>query len=477
MEECVFRAIPLSLGALIGARYGRRTLGIAIAVVLQALVFGGAHANYPGFPAYSRPVELLLPSIIWALIFLRFGLLPTILLHATFDLTLFSIPVFLVDAPGARVQQVLVIAAALVPLAIVAWRALAGRRLARAARRRCATAHGARAAAPTMRRIRRRRSIDRGPLVGGVPARAAGARRCRLRRVGAASRRFTPTCAPLRLDRADAIAAADAALAARGVDARPAVAAVRDREARDRRRAAMAVAQVRLARGGRRGVSTRSSATMLAPPVWEVRYATFGGDVVARAEEWRVTRRRRPQRAHDRARAARGASRRAPRARSGARARRSVRSRTRFDVDAAPLKLVAADEQQRPARTDWSFIFGDPRIVVGGRRRGALCSSPSPATRCPARVASCTFPKRGCAPNASATIGCRSWRSPAASSSSRRDSPRSSSASWLDPASCRCARAAHRRRRDASRSAVLSAANGGRRWRCGFRRPSRSHRS
>ena len=28
--------------------------------------------------------------------------------------------------------------------------------------------------------------------------------------------------------------------------------------------------------------------TMLAPPFWEVRYATFGGDIVERAEEWRV---------------------------------------------------------------------------------------------------------------------------------------------------------------------------------------------
>ena len=85
-------------------------------------MFGGAHANYPGFPAYSRPVELFVPSIVWALIFLRYGLLPTILLHATFDLALFSIPVFLVDAPGARLQQALVVAAALVPLAIVAVR-------------------------------------------------------------------------------------------------------------------------------------------------------------------------------------------------------------------------------------------------------------------------------------------------------------------------------------------------------------------
>src|SRR5205823_3515084 len=122
MEECVFRAIPLSLGALIGQRYGRRTLGVAIAFVLQALVFGGAHANYPGFPSYARLVELIVPSMIWALIFLRFGLLTTILLHATFDLTLFAIPVFLVDAPYAVVQQALIVIAALVPLAVIAWR-------------------------------------------------------------------------------------------------------------------------------------------------------------------------------------------------------------------------------------------------------------------------------------------------------------------------------------------------------------------
>src|SRR5205085_10936304 len=40
----------------------------------------------------------------------------------TFDLALFSIPVFLLEAPGARVQQALVIAAALVPVAIIALR-------------------------------------------------------------------------------------------------------------------------------------------------------------------------------------------------------------------------------------------------------------------------------------------------------------------------------------------------------------------
>ena len=122
MEECVFRAVPLALGALIGERDGRRKLGIAIAFVLQAVVFGGAHANYPGFPSYSRLVELTVPSMLWALIFLRYGLLPTIMFHALFDLALISIPLFLVDAEGAWVQRALVIAAALVPAGVVLTR-------------------------------------------------------------------------------------------------------------------------------------------------------------------------------------------------------------------------------------------------------------------------------------------------------------------------------------------------------------------
>src|SRR6185436_3104664 len=122
MEECLFRAVPLALGPLIGAHFGRRRLGIGIAMVLQALIFGAAHANYPGFPAYSRLVELFVPSMLWAAIFLRFGLLSTILLHALYDLSLFAIPLFLVDAPGAGTQRALVFAAGLVPLAIVAWR-------------------------------------------------------------------------------------------------------------------------------------------------------------------------------------------------------------------------------------------------------------------------------------------------------------------------------------------------------------------
>ena len=280
MEECVFRAIPLSLGALIGARYGRRTLGIAVAVVVQALVFGGAHANYPGFPAYSRPVELVLPSIVWALIYLRFGLVPTILLHATFDLTLFSIPLFLVDAPGARLQQVLVIVAAAVPLVIIGWRrrqAGAWRELSPALRNGAWRPGAQRVDAPAV-------SALAAGLLSAAFQRALPA----LGLAGVAAwsvwAPFGADVQPLHLARDKAIAIADAAVAAQGATLGPQW---------------QRVATVKLAsedaeqwtshkfvwREAGPDVYRSLVGTMLAPPFWEVRYAMFGGDVVGRAEE------------------------------------------------------------------------------------------------------------------------------------------------------------------------------------------------
>jgi hypothetical protein len=360
MEECVFRAIPLSLGALIGVRFGRRTLGVVLAVLLQALIFGGAHANYPGFPAYSRPVELFLPAVVWALIFLRFGLLPTILLHATFDLALFAIPVFLVDAPGARLQQALVIAAALVPLAIVAlrrvqaghWRELP-EALRNGAWRPGAPAAEGHAAQTALTIGRASHAFQRALPVLGIAGVIAWA-------VFAPFRADVP---PLSIGRGEAIAAADVALSAEGVTLGP-----------EWHR----FATVRLAsedpqqwawhrfvwREAGPEAYRRLVGTILAPPVWQVRYATFGGDVVERAEEWSVM--------ITGERTVRVMSHTLPESRPGAHLTRDAALalaqralKTRFDVDAHPLEIVAAEQQQRPARTDWSFVFGDPHIVVG----------------------------------------------------------------------------------------------------------------
>ncbi len=359
MEECLFRAVPLALGALVGGHFGHRRSGVAIAFVLQALVFGAAHANYPGFPSYSRLIELVLPAMVWAAIFLRFGLLPTILLHALYDLALFSIPLYLVDAPGAWVQRAAVIVAALIPLAIVLGRrARAGswRELPPSLMNGAWTplAHGP---APDRRASHVVASRVEGVLQRMLPVLGIGGL--------VAWFAFTPFRAdvpPLALGRDRAEAAADAALTARGVTLGP----------QWRRLSAIRIASEETQWLQHKFVWREAGpaayrllvGSTLAPPLWEVRYAMFEGDVAERAEEWRIT--IGPQ---GNVRQVRHAL---PEARPGARLSKEAALSLaeheldgRLGVDAAALKLVAAEERELPARTDWTFMFADPRVDVG----------------------------------------------------------------------------------------------------------------
>ncbi|MEJ2679264.1 MAG: CPBP family intramembrane metalloprotease, partial [Gemmatimonadota bacterium] len=116
-EESLFRAVPLAGAALLGERFGRRKAWIVGALLLEALIFASAHANYAQQPPYARVVELFIPAIALGLVYLRFGLLPGVLAHASYDLTWFSLPLF--SMHGAPVSKGLVIAVALVPLAVV----------------------------------------------------------------------------------------------------------------------------------------------------------------------------------------------------------------------------------------------------------------------------------------------------------------------------------------------------------------------
>ena len=363
MEECLFRAVPLSLAALIGARFGHRGLAVAIAVVVQALVFGAAHANYPGFPSYSRLVELFLPAVVWALIFLRFGLIPTILLHATFDLTLMSIPLFLLNSPGAIASRGLVIAVGLVPLLV-----LLGRRLARGSwgelpsSLRNGAWHPPVAEAPPAPPPR---VVTRAEIAGRTAAfqRALPVLGVAGLIVWALATPFRADVPPLAVSRAEAEATAAAALAARGVTLGPGW-----------RRTAV----VRLAtddpswweghkfvwREAGPAAYAKLIGKTLVPPMWEIRYALFEGDVAERAEEWRVT--------VDDTGAVRQIRHTLPESRPGARltrdealtlARKALKER--LGLDPATLKDVGSDETELPARADWSFTFADPSVDVG----------------------------------------------------------------------------------------------------------------
>jgi hypothetical protein len=361
MEECLFRAVPLSIAALIGQRFGHRRLLIGATLVLQAMVFGAAHANYPGFPAYSRLVELVGPAFLWGLIFLRFGLLTTVILHAIFDLVLMSIPVFLVDGSGSGLNQALVVAAGLTPLVIVLLhRARAGRWLDLPPVLRNGAWLGA-AAVADMAAARVRAGAGRWatlvqralPLLGvaGLLGIVFGAD-------------FHSDAPPMQVGRATAEATADAALKDRGVEL----------GSEWKHAAAIRLASDDGAawlwhkfvwREGGRDTYARLMGNWLAPPLWEVRYAKFeGGNVVDRSEEWHITI------------AADGSVRQVrhqlPEGRPGAKlSREQARDLAQreivrhFGLDPAALREVSVKDDPEPARNDWRFTYSDPRIGVG----------------------------------------------------------------------------------------------------------------
>jgi hypothetical protein len=361
MEECLFRAVPLSIAALLGSHFGHRRLLIALALVLQALVFGAAHANYPGFPSYSRLVELAGPALVWGLIFVRFGLLPTVILHAVFDLTLMSIPVFLIEGEGSTINQTLVIAAGLVPLAIVLARRFRARKwlaLPEALRNGAWQTPAAAAAAALLRgraaagvwTARVQRAL---PLLG-VAGLAAIA-------LSGGLQRDTP---PLLIDRAQAEIAAAAAVAQRGM--KPGDGWKRFSTVRLVTDDAGAAQWHQFVwREAGRDAYEKLIGNWLAPPLWEVRYARFdGGDVADRAEEWRVTV------AGDGT--VRQVRHQLPEKRPGAKlSREQARTlaqqeiRQRFGLDPAALREVSAEQQERPARADWQFTYADPAVEVG----------------------------------------------------------------------------------------------------------------
>lgn len=121
IEECLFRAIPLAGAALLGNYFGKRNWWIGAAFILQAIIFGAAHANYPMQPSYARLVELIIPSFIWGIIYLKFGLLTNIIAHSVYDVIWFSLPIFVSQASNALAYKVIIIFTSLFPLAYIAY--------------------------------------------------------------------------------------------------------------------------------------------------------------------------------------------------------------------------------------------------------------------------------------------------------------------------------------------------------------------
>jgi hypothetical protein len=91
------------------------------AVVLTAIVFGFAHSNYPSWPPYSRGVEIFLDACLWAVLFLSFGLLVTVIAHFVYDAVLFGLFAASGTAIEYRISAAIIGLALLSPAIAVAW--------------------------------------------------------------------------------------------------------------------------------------------------------------------------------------------------------------------------------------------------------------------------------------------------------------------------------------------------------------------
>lgn len=361
-EESLFRAVPLAGAALLGDHFGNRRAWIVGGLILEALVFGSGHATYAAQPAYARVVELIVPSLIYGLVFLRWGLLPVILVHFTYDAALFSLPLFVSSASGIWVDRALVVLLALTPLWVVlrarvlvgGWPALdAGlRNGAWWPPEPTAEIPVPIAAAPPRAAI--------SPLSVRLAVAAGGAGFL----IWVMAQPFSALTPPLHVTRTDALAHARQEMDRRGI------------QLPDRFRFFSSV-DAEAGLDDRFVWQTAGEATYrrllgsyLDPAEYVVRAASFEGDVVDRAEEWRVV-------VNGEGRVTR-VQHQLPESRSGAqfeepqaRALGDSALRANFGGGLDHYKEVSLTPSAHPARRDWLLTVADtttPGLPQGERR-------------------------------------------------------------------------------------------------------------
>jgi len=350
-EECLFRAVPIAGAALLGKRFGGRAWWIAAAVLVQAVIFGACHATYPAQPAYARLVEILLPALAYAGLYLWLGLLPVILIHFGYDVVLCSIPLFASTAPGVWIDRGLLILLALVPL----WIVLVARlRIGRWQETPASLAVNEFWLPPSeppqpetvaiLNIGQLSSALTRWALLIGLVGLLVTVV------IGIQTASVSPS---LMVKRPEAEAQARQALGARSV-------------ALDASWKVLSSTQVDVADDHRfiwqtAGVQTYGSllGTYLKPPHWDVRFARFEGNVAERAEEYHVL--IAPLQAVYRF------SHKLPEERPGAtlsegQARRlAVAAACKLlQRDAGTFREVSATPAKFKARTDWAFTFQDP---------------------------------------------------------------------------------------------------------------------
>ncbi|MFQ5632743.1 MAG: hypothetical protein ACE5I1_28580, partial [bacterium] len=297
-----------------------------------------------------RLVELILPSIGFGLIYLYFGLLPSIILHFAFDVVWFALPLFVADTPGAWVNQVLVVALTFIPLLIVfvsrmrngQWNQLSDAHYNRSwqppvLEQPAAEPIATGAESVTINPLTRRIVLGAG-VIGVV--------------LWVMLSNFATHAPPIKIDRSEAMNQAQNALAERGIELSPPwklLSAV-DAPLNQNDRFIWQTAGDE--------VYANLIGSHLGPPYWRMRYVKFEGDMTDRAEEYELHvdgegKVFRYQHTLPEARAGDSLS------EGQARAIADSVIQATYRIDPATLKFISSEPSKREARQDWLFTFAD----------------------------------------------------------------------------------------------------------------------
>jgi len=121
-EESMFRALPLATMLIIGSKINKKWLFFGLGMIIQAFIFSSGHAGYAQQPFYSRMIELSVTSLIMGLIYFRFGLLPAIIWHFSFDALMMNISSLISTSADLIPDHIFFAILFLLPLLIVLWR-------------------------------------------------------------------------------------------------------------------------------------------------------------------------------------------------------------------------------------------------------------------------------------------------------------------------------------------------------------------
>ena len=351
-EESLFRALPLSLLSLWVGQRATRRWWMAAGVVASALIFGFAHANYASWPPYSRGVEIFLDACFWAVLFLNFGLLVTVVAHFVYDLVLFGIFAGSGTTIEYRVTAAIILLALLAPALVVLWRLV---------RQRGFTA------APKEARFAAWTPAATEEPPAPIALRQAGAFTSRARRLAmaaaiagvivAVARPPKPTLGPqFTAERAQVVQTADSMLRAHGGN-----------PAGWRRLANIGKdtlsAWPRFLRKYKLVPEAQRFASTFEPPTWwTVRYVHTKGTAAQRNEEWRVRVLPNGRSLDTRHIVPDSATGNAPD--TAAVRRIALATLTREGIDTTTLQESELEETARPARRDVTVTYTDTTVKL-----------------------------------------------------------------------------------------------------------------